>query len=63
MSEELKRKLQEARAKLGQSQSQFAASLGVPVKTLQSWEADRHTPGFLARMALNQKLNELLASK
>jgi len=63
MSEELKRKLRDARAKLGMSQRQLANQLGVSVRTLQAWEADRNTPGWLARMALNSKLDALLGGK
>lgn len=63
MSEELQRKLRQARAKLGQSQSQFAATIGVNVRTLQTWEQNQRTPGMFARMALNAKLDEILNSK
>ena len=60
MSEELKRKLQEARKKLGMSQSQFAAHLEMPLKTLQGWERDQSTPRGFALSALNQALDSIL---
>ena len=63
MSEELKRKLRDARARLGMSQSQLANQLGIPKRTLQNWEQDVSTPGFFARMALNSKLDALLGGK
>jgi DNA-binding transcriptional regulator YiaG len=63
MSKELKNKLQSLRAILGLSQSQLAAKLGVPVQTLQAWEADRRTPRGFALSALNAQLDALLAGK
>lgn len=59
MSEELKRKLKEVRERLGLSQSQMAAKLGVPKRTLQSWENDQRTPSALALEALEAKLKSL----
>ncbi len=63
MSQELQRKLQEARKKLGMSQAQFAARLGMSARTLQAWEADRFTPKGFALTAINQTLDAILAEK
>ncbi len=42
----------EARARMGLSQSQFAALLGVSVRTLQGWEQGRQQPSGAARTLL-----------
>ena len=42
----------EARQRTGLSQSQFAALLGVSVRTLQGWEQGRKQPGGAARTLL-----------
>ena len=60
MSQELQRKLKEARAKLGLSQSLFAAKLGIPVRTLQHWEQDQQTPRGLALASINKTLDRIL---
>lgn len=44
------------RRRRGLSQSQAAPVLGVPIKTLQNWEAGRNTPGTLARELIAQKM-------
>ncbi|MEJ0003480.1 MAG: helix-turn-helix domain-containing protein [Pararobbsia sp.] len=43
----------EARHKVGLSQSQFAAAVGVSVRTLQEWEQGRRAPSGAARRLLN----------
>jgi DNA-binding transcriptional regulator YiaG len=63
MSQELQRKLQEARKKLGMSQAKFAAHLGMSARTLQSWEANRFTPQGFALAAINELLEKILAEK
>lgn len=42
----------EARKKTGLSQSQFAALMGVSVRTLQEWEQGRKQPSGAARTLL-----------
>ena len=42
----------EARQKIGLSQSQFAALLGVSIRTLQGWEQGRKQPSGAARTLL-----------
>lgn len=42
----------QARQRLGLSQSQFAAMLGVSVRTLQDWEQGRREPSGAARTLL-----------
>ena len=42
----------EARLKLGLSQADFAAMLGVSVRTLQDWEQGRREPGGAAKALL-----------
>jgi putative transcriptional regulator len=58
----------EARQKTGLSQSQFAALLGVSVRTLQGWEQGRKQPSGAARTllaiaAVNPKAVLAVASK
>ena len=60
MSEELRNKLKTARAKLALTQNQFAERLGIPGRTLESWEANRATPRGFALSALNSALDEIL---
>lgn len=42
----------EARTKVGMSQSQFAALLGVSIRTLQDWEQGRREPSGAAKTLL-----------
>lgn len=63
MSEELRRKLKAARAKLGLSQSQAAKAWGVPLNTLQKWERDGATPRGLALKMLLEKLDSIINKK
>jgi DNA-binding XRE family transcriptional regulator len=60
MSKQVADKLKKARAKLGETQVQFAKRLGVPARTLIAWENDQYTPRGLALEALNAKLDALL---
>lgn len=48
----ISKKLKSWRQRLKLSQSQAAAKIGVPVRTLQEWEQDRQSPRGLARTAL-----------
>ncbi len=59
MSEELKLKLKEIRARLGLTQAAFAAKLGVSLDTLQKWEQNQRTPRGFALTALNAALDAL----
>ena len=49
------------------SQSELAGRAGVPVQTLQSWEAERRTPRIDALLslakALNIELSELVGER
>ena len=53
----------EVRVKSGLSQSQFAALLGVSVRTLQEWEQGRRQPSGAAKTLIDiaQKRPEVLA--
>ena len=55
------KRLQELRKAAALSQSQLADRAGVPVQTLQSWEAERRTPRIDALLALAQALGVELA--
>lgn len=48
----------EARIKLGQSQTDFAAMLGVSVRTLQDWEQGRREPSGAAKALLRVAVAE-----
>lgn len=61
MSQELRNRLKAARQKTGESQSKFAARIGVPVRTLINWENDQQTPRGLALTSINQILDQILA--
>ncbi len=63
MSKEVVRKLKTAREKLAMTQKELAAKLGVPVRTLISWENDQATPHPLTWEAVRWKLAALLAEK
>lgn len=63
MSEELQSKLKAARLKLNISQSEAAKLWEVPLKTLQSWEANRFTPKGFTLAALTKKLDKIIQSK
>lgn len=63
MSQELASKLKDARSKLGLSQSKAAAAWGIPLKTLQAWEIDQHTPRGFALNAIMEKLDAILAGQ
>jgi putative transcriptional regulator len=60
MSKQLASKLKKARAKVGETQSQFAKRFGVSVSTVAHWEQDHQTPHGLALEALNAKLDAIL---
>lgn len=63
MSKEIVRKLKEARALVGETQVVFSERLGVPTRTLISWENDQATPRGLALKALNDALDAILKGK
>jgi DNA-binding transcriptional regulator YiaG len=63
MSEEIARKLKAARAKVGETQVQFAERLNVPVRTLIGWENNQRTPRGLSLEALTEKLDAILKGK
>jgi DNA-binding XRE family transcriptional regulator len=63
MSEEIARKLKAARAKMEETQEQFAKRIGVAADTVISWENDRRTPRGLALEALNAKLDAILKGR
>ena len=63
MSQELRNRLREARAKLALSQSLFAQKIGIPLGTLIKWENDQATPRGLALTSINQILDKILAEK
>ncbi len=63
MSEELRRKLQSARAKLKLSQAEFAKQIGMPRGTLIKWENDQRTPRGLSLKLINEMLDKILSGK
>lgn len=60
MSKQLASKLKRARAKVEETQKEFAKRLGVVHGTLRNWEQDVATPTGLALEALNAKLDAIL---
>jgi len=46
--------IRELRAKLGLTQEQFAAKVGVTFSTVNRWESGRSTPSPLARRRINE---------
>jgi transcriptional regulator with XRE-family HTH domain len=58
------KRLQKLRERVGLSQSQLARAIGIPVKSLQNWEAERVLPrvDVVPRLArgLSVSLDELL---
>lgn len=52
--------VKEIREKTGLSQSNFAKKYGIPVRTLQGWEAGRKAPDYILEMiAKNVALDEI----
>jgi DNA-binding XRE family transcriptional regulator len=63
MSATVVRKLKNARKKLTLTQAELAKLLGVPLRTLISWENDQHTPHGLTWEAVTARLSALLKEK
>ena len=62
MSEELARKLKEARKKLGLTQKEASTALGIPLGTLIHWENNQSHPGEFALRAVLEKLDAILSA-
>jgi len=55
---ELARKIRELRSKLGLTQEQFAAKVGVTFSTINRWESGRSTPSPLAMRRIEELHDE-----
>jgi transcriptional regulator with XRE-family HTH domain len=51
---ELARKIRELRSKLGLTQEQFAAKVGVTFSTVNRWESDKSKPSPLAMRQIEE---------
>jgi DNA-binding transcriptional regulator YiaG len=63
MSQDLRKKLKEARKKLGLSQAAAAREWGIPVRTLIGWENDQRTPRTFAMKNLTALLDGILSGE
>ena len=63
MGTEFKQQLQAWRKKTNILQKQAADILGVPVRTYQAWETGVHEPGALAKVVINERMNNEEAVK
>ena len=55
---ELARKIRELRSKLGLTQEQFAAKVGVTFSTVNRWESGKSKPSPLAMRRIAELTNE-----
>lgn len=63
MSKEVADRLKLARTKVGETQREFALRMGVPQRTLISWENDQRTPRGLALEALTSRLDQIFVGR
>jgi len=56
---ELARKIRELRSKLGLTQEQFAAKVGVTFSTVNRWESGKSKPSPLAMRQIEELINEM----